>query len=147
MSDLLATLAAPGPTIIALTQPFWSAAASGRLVIQFCEDCTKHVFYPRAICPHCWSVSLVWRDASGFGRLKTFSEVHKPGHPAWLPAAPYTVGLVELAEGPTMTSFILRGKDDGLTIGDQLILTPTRIGGRMLPAFRKSGTRPVQQED
>lgn len=137
MNDILATLATPGPTIIALTEPFWAAAAQGRLLIQRCDACGNHVFYPRSQCPQCWDRRLSWREACGRGRLKSYSEVHKPGHPAWLPATPYTVGLVTLAEGPTMTSFIIRGIGDTVAVGDALILAPTLIGGRRLPAFRK----------
>ncbi|TPJ36996.1 zinc ribbon domain-containing protein [Mesorhizobium sp. B2-8-3] len=135
MSVDLNTLKTAGPTITALTKPFWDAAAEGRLTIQHCEDCGKAVFYPRPICPHCWGGRLVWKDASGRGRLKSFSEVHKPGHPGWLPAAPYVVGLVELAEGPTILSFILPGTRPR-QVGAMLRLAPTAIGGRVLPAFK-----------
>jgi acyl dehydratase/uncharacterized OB-fold protein len=132
--DLLKT---PGPTITALTAPFWQAASEGRLVIQCCQACGKAVFYVRPICPHCWGNRLAWREASGGGRLKSFSVVHKPGHPGWLPAAPYVVGLVELDEGPTMLSFIVAG-EDACAVGQSLVLAPTRIGGRLLPAFKPS---------
>ncbi|TPM24093.1 zinc ribbon domain-containing protein [Mesorhizobium sp. B2-3-5] len=135
MSVDLNALKTAGPTITALTAPFWNAAAEGRLTIQRCEDCGEAVFYPRPICPHCWSKRLVWQDASGKGRLKSFSEVHKPGHPGWLPAAPYVVGLIELAEGPTMLSFIQPGARPP-QVGDALLLAPTAIGGRVLPAFK-----------
>ncbi|WP_244483362.1 OB-fold domain-containing protein [Mesorhizobium sp. 1M-11] len=131
----LDTLNIAGPTITTLTAPFWDAASRGRLCIQRCEACDKAVFYPRPICPHCWSRRLVWRDASGKGRLKSFSLVHKPGHAGWVPAAPYLVGLVELDEGPTMLSFILTGAR-APEVGDPLLLAPTQIGGRMLPAFK-----------
>jgi hypothetical protein len=133
--DLLKT---PGPTITPLTAPFWEAAFEGRLIIQSCEECGKAVFYPRPICPHCWSDRLVWREASGRGRIKSFSIVSKPGHPGWLPAAPYVVGLVELEEGPTMLSFILAPADHACMVGEPLELAPTRIGGRLLPAFKSS---------
>ncbi|RAZ92590.1 hypothetical protein DPM33_01445 [Mesorhizobium hawassense] len=136
MSIDLNTLKTPGPTITALTKPFWDAAAEGRLTIQRCKDCSTAVFYPRPICPYCWSKRLAWHDASGKGRLKSFSEVHKPGNPGWLPAAPYVVGLVELAEGPTMLSFILPGTRS-LQVGAMLRLAPTAIGGRVLPAFKQ----------
>jgi uncharacterized protein len=132
--DLLQT---PPPTITALTMPFWKAAEEGRLVIQHCEACDQFVFYPRRICPHCWSNRLVWKPASGRGHLKSFSIVHKPGHPAWQPIAPYAVGLVELEEGPTMLSFIHVAPGGDLEIGAPLRLSPTRIGGRMLPAFKQ----------
>lgn len=133
--DLLRT---PAPTITALTAPFWKAAEEGRLSIQHCEECDVHVFYPRPICPHCWSDKLVWKDASGHATLKSFSVVHKPGHPGWLPIVPYTVGMVELEEGPTMLTFILRDAGDELDVGAAVHMVPTRIGGRNMPAFKQS---------
>jgi len=135
MSEL-ADLKVPGPTEIELTKPFWKAAAEGRLIFQRCENCTKAILYPREICPHCWSEKLAWDEASGLGRLKSFSRVHKPGHPGWAPVAPYVVGLVELDEGPTMLSHILPGGADP-AVGDRLELKPTNIGGRVLPAFQR----------
>lgn len=132
MTDL-ADLKIPGPTIIPLTEPFWKGATEGKLLIQRCRSCGKAIFYPREICPYCWSSDLSWEAASGRGRLKSFSVIHKPGHPGWSPVAPYAVGLVELAEGPTMLSHILI---DDPTVGMALVLAPTDIGGRILPAFK-----------
>ena len=82
------------------------------------------------------SSTFSWEEASGLGRLKSFSVVHKPGHPGWAPVAPYVVGLVELDEGPTMLSHILPGDKDPV-VGDRLELKPTNIGGRVLPAFQR----------
>lgn len=123
-----------GPISTELTAPFWQGAQEGRLTIQQCCDCGRHIFYPRNICPHCWSKSLIWQKASGQGWLKSYSRVHRPGHPGWMPVAPYVVGLVELDEGPTMLSFIVEAKEE-LTLGMPLRLAPTDIGGRRLPAF------------
>lgn len=64
------------------------------------------MFYPRGHYTRCWSDDLRWNDASGLGVVKSFSHVHKPGHPGWKPAAPYIVILVELDEGPTMLSLL-----------------------------------------
>ena len=130
----LSELKTPGPTVITLTLPFWQAAEAGKLLIQRCEDCREAIFYPRPICPSCWSPRLKWEEASGRGALRSYSVVHKPGHSGWLPAAPYVVGLVQLTEGPTMTSFILA--EGAPKVGDPLELEPTNIGGRVMPAFR-----------
>lgn len=132
----LAELKVPGPTQVVLTEPFWRAAEKGRLLIQRCGDCGKAVFYPRAICPYCWSDQLRWEQASGNATLKSFSQIWKPGHPGWTPAAPYFIGLVALWEGPTMLSHVL-SDDRGLSVGDLLTLQPTNIGGRVLPCFGK----------
>jgi uncharacterized protein len=129
----LSDINVPGPTAIALTEPFWAAAAEGRFILQHCGACQKHVFYPREICPHCWSADLQWVPASGRGRLKSFTVVHRPGHPGWMAVAPYTLGLVALAEGPTMLSHIL---GEAPQVGLPLAFAPTNIGGRVLPCFR-----------
>ncbi len=133
-SETYAGLEVPGPTTTALTEPFWEAAADGRLIIQKCRSCGHAVFYPRSHCPACWSADLSWIEASGNGRVKSFSHVHKPGHPGWIKAAPYTIILVQLAEGPTMLSHLV-GEAGDLSVGDPLRLRPTNIGGRILPCF------------
>ncbi len=131
--DLLET---PGPTITKVTAPFWEAAEKGQLMLQYCTVCANAVFYPRTICPVCWSHQLVWREASGHGILKSFSIIYRPSHPGWLPAVPYVVGLVELEEGPTMLNFIVTDPGYSCSVGDALHLMPIRIGGRILPAFK-----------
>ncbi|WP_338550927.1 Zn-ribbon domain-containing OB-fold protein [Roseovarius phycicola] len=135
MKTVLQELSVPGPTVTALTEPFWNAVKFGRLMIQHCAACHRAVFYPRTICPHCWADALTWTEATGQGRLKSYSEIWKPGHPGWIPATPYLVGLVELDEGPTMLSHILA---DGakVTVGDAVHFAPTQIGDQILPCFK-----------
>ena len=130
----LSDLTVPGPTATPLSEPFWAAAREGRLLIQRCGACNGAIFYPRGLCPHCWAEAPDWEEASGAGRLKSYSEVWKPGHPGWTRAAPYIVGLVELSEGPTLLSHIL-AKGRRVSVGDPLRFVPTNIGGRILPCF------------
>lgn len=131
----LADLKVPGPTVIPLTEQFWKAAEEGRLDIQHCGACGKHVFYPRPICPHCWADALTWVTVCGDARLISFSEICKPGHPGWIPVSPYIVGLAQLDEGPVMLSHILTN-DRIATVGDRLRFSPTRVGDRILPIFK-----------
>ena len=140
MTDL-SHLKVAGPIYEPLNMTFWEAAEQGELKIQHCAACGNHVFYPRPICPHCWADALEWVTASGKGRLKSFSEIWKPGHPGWVPAAPYLVGLVELDEGPTLLSHII-AKNNDVTVGDRLAIAPYNIGGRILPCFKKEGNEP-----
>ena len=144
MTSDFSSLSVPGPTRTALTAPFWAAAQEGRLTIQHCDDCRRAVFYPRALCPHCWSNRLRWRDATGRGHLKSFSVVHRPGHPAWSAMAPYTIGLVALEEGPTMLSHILVpfGR---LAVGMPLRVAMTRVGQEVLPFFGAADR--IEKED
>ena len=132
--EILAGLDVPGPTTTKLTNPFWEAAADGKLLIQGCGSCGHAFFYPRSHCPACWHDNLSWIEASGLGRLKSFSHIYKPGHPGWTAAAPYTVILVELDEGPTMLSHLV-GTGDEVAVGARLQLRPTKIGAHVLPCF------------
>ncbi|GLQ56207.1 Zn-ribbon domain-containing OB-fold protein [Devosia nitrariae] len=132
--DLLADLKVPGPTETALSGPFWEAAERGQLLVQHCSACNRSILYPRRICPHCWSVDLSWQVASGRATLRTWSSIVRPGHPAWEPAAPYTVALAELDEGPTLLTQ-LRAEPQGLSAGLPLRVVFMRVGGRTLPFF------------
>jgi len=128
-------LNAPAPIPTRISQPFWDAAAQHVLKLQRCAHCGEWIFYPRAHCPHCWSGRLLWDIASGSGRLKSFSVVYKPGHPAWQPAAPYALGIIALAEGPAMLSTLIAPDLDALHINLPVRARFVSIGAFTLPMF------------
>jgi uncharacterized OB-fold protein len=65
-----------------------------------CADCGDAYFYPRSICPLCFSRNTSWFQASGRGTLYAFSIVHRAPRPDI--TAPYVAAMVELEEGPRM---------------------------------------------
>lgn len=130
----LAELSTPAPIATALSRHFWRGLADGQLMLQRCGDCGRWVFYPREICPHCWSPNLAWLRASGQGRLATWSVIHRAGHPGWQPATPYVVGIVRLAEGPAMLSLIL-APVAALRAALPVRMAVTDVGGNQLPCF------------
>jgi uncharacterized protein len=83
------------------TAPFWEGTLLGELRIQRCTACGRHVFYPRAVCPHCMADSLEWVVATGRGTVHSFTEVHRTSE-EFRAEAPFAVGLIELAEGVRM---------------------------------------------
>ena len=135
MIEELEKLKVPGPLPTAFSRPFWEAAKAGRFVLQRCEGCSQWVFYPRSHCPHCWSTRLVWHDASGRGTVKTFSIVHKPGHSAWNAVAPYALGLIQLAEGPTMLSTLVEVDPGALRVGMPVQVRFVHVGDYDMPMF------------
>ena len=60
----LAPTPKPVPIVNPWARPFWDGAREGRLLIQRCRACGKHVFYPRVACPHCFADALDWVQAS-----------------------------------------------------------------------------------
>lgn len=108
-------LPAPAPTVNPDTEPFWSAAAEHRLVLPRCRDCATVIWYPRSLCPHCWSTDVEWFEAAGTGTIYSYS-VNRKGFGAYRDAAPYVLAYVELAEGPRVLTNVV-GDHEALHIG------------------------------
>ena len=112
------------------TQPFWDAAAEGKLLVKKCNACGEVHFYPRAHCPFCFSDNTAWQETSGNGTIYTYS-VMRRGTPV-----PYAIAYVTLAEGPTMMTNIVDCDLDGIKIGQKVrvVFKPTD-GGPPVPCF------------
>ena len=98
------------------TQPFWDAAAAGRLAIQRCRECKRHIFYPRSLCPHCGAANPEWVTAKGTGDIHAFTVVHR-APPEFADEAPYVVALIDLDEGVRMMSRLVGVEPKDVRIG------------------------------
>jgi uncharacterized OB-fold protein len=92
------------------TQPYWDGLNEGRLRLQRCADCGKVRHYPRPVCDACFSMNVAWMDASGNGRVHSWTVTHHAFHPGFKPELPYTLVTVDLDEGVRMQAQ-LRGLD------------------------------------
>ena len=82
------------------SQPWFGAAAEGRLLLQRCDHCRAYRFPLWGRCTQCWSTEWSWAESAGRGTLYTFGRMHRIYHPGFEAEVPYTVAVVELAEGP-----------------------------------------------
>ena len=88
------------------TTPFWTALGQGNLTTTQCVKCEKKAFPPKPICPHCWGNEVKWVDLSGVGTLYSKTTIHAA--PAvFKDEVPYSVGIVDLAEGLRLATRIL----------------------------------------
>jgi len=97
----------PLPVVNPWALPFWEGARDEKLVIQKCRDCGKFVFYPRIVCPHCFSQALEWEQVSGRGTVYSYTVVENNAPSYFQDEMPYVVALVRLAEGVQMMSNIV----------------------------------------
>jgi len=120
-------IAAPVPD--AESQPFWAAASEGRLLLKRCRACGEPHYYPRAICPFCFSADTEWIQASGDGVIYTYSVMRRG-------PAQYAIAYVTLAEGVTMMTNIVDCDVDRIRIGMRVRVTfrPSE-GGPPVPMF------------
>lgn len=93
------------------TQPYWDGCKRHELLLPRCLDCGRFHFYPRALCPHCWSRNLEWVKATGRGKLYSYVINHRPA-PGFEQDAPYVIAVVELDEGVRLMSNIVGVEPD-----------------------------------
>lgn len=117
------------------SKPFWEGLQNKELLIQQCGACGKNIFYPRSICPHCFSEEIQWRQSSGNGRIYSYTVVHQAFGP-YKKYVPYVVGIVELDEGVRMvTRFI--GNREQIEIDKKVTVSYKQIDNDfVLPYFQ-----------
>ena len=101
-SDMIAER--PLPEITELTEPFWTATKAKRLEIQRCDDCQTYRFPPEYGCAACSSTNYTWTEVSGRAELYTWTAVYPPLLPYFAERAPWPLAVVQLEEGPRMTT-------------------------------------------
>ncbi|MBX3025406.1 Zn-ribbon domain-containing OB-fold protein [bacterium] len=94
----------PIPAITPEMRPFFEGARRHELRVQRCRGCGALRFPARALCSACLSTDSEWIAVSGRGEIYSFNVMHQVYHPGFAAEVPYTVVLVQLAEGPRMIS-------------------------------------------
>lgn len=118
------------------SRTYWEGIAQGKLRIQRCTGCKRFVFYPRSLCPHCYSEKLEWVVASGKGTIYSYTVAHQ-AFGQFAGQAPYMVAIVELEEGVRMMSRIVGAPRERVEIGLPVRVSFESIGeGPLLPYFR-----------
>lgn len=127
---------------------FWAATAEGRFQLQRCERCDEMIFYPRVNCPACGATDLATTDASGRGTVFTYTIARRPTHPAFAEAGPYVIAIVELEEGPHVTTNIVECEPDDVAIGMPVeLMFGDVVDDIALPFFRPSATEAAQPQE
>jgi hypothetical protein len=122
--------AIPAPQATPEIQPFFDAAAQGRLLVKKCAACGELHHYPRALCPFCFSDRTEWIEASGRGTIYSYSVMRRV-------PVPYALAYVTLEEGVTMMTNIVDCDLDALRIGRavKVVFKPTEGGGPHVAMF------------
>lgn len=107
---------------------YFAALKSGKFVIQSCNQCGKHVFFPRVVCPHCGGISLAWVSPSGLGTV--YSTTYMPRKPEQ--GGEYNVSIIRLDEGVQMMSRV-----------DKVAPAEVAIGMRVRAAIRVEQDKPL----
>ncbi len=99
------------------SRPCWEAAKKHEWKLQRCKSCGVYIYYPRTLCPQDLSFDLEWVTVSGKGTVYSYTIAETPTHPAFAGDVPYTIAIVELAEGPHMTTNIVGCQPSEVKVG------------------------------
>jgi uncharacterized OB-fold protein len=102
-----------------VTEPFWAAARSHRLVCQRCSACGTHRMPPVPVCWVCHSFDSVWEELPGTGTVYTFTVVRHALARSVANSIPYVIAVVDLegAPGARLVGNIVESDVDVIHIG------------------------------
>ena len=109
--------------------PFSDAAEAGKFMIKRCTTCGEAHYFPRAICPFCFSDKTVWEESSGEATVYTYSLMRKS------PTGPYAIAYVTLKEGPSLQTNIVDCDLETVKIGQKVKVVWKPTDGAPLPFF------------
>lgn len=117
-------------------EPFWEGCKNKQLLIPKCHSCNQYYFYPRMLCPNCWSEDVTFEQVSGKGILYSYTRVFPKT------ANSYLVVLIELEEGVRLMSNLLVDENTPLKVGLPVVVSFTQIldSETVLPQFVLEGS-------
>ena len=128
----------PEPTLTDTNRPLIEGWKRGELMLQHCAACSHVIFFPRALCPHCWSTQLEWKKHSGSGRVVSSSRVYSHVTEPFVNESPVTLAQIELDDGGAMLARIVEVPQEAdIRTGTAVELVPMPQAARYtLPTFR-----------
>lgn len=119
---------------------FWDGCGHGRFLLQHCADSGHLQYPPGPVCRQCGSAIARWVESARSGTVQAFSLVRRAPTAEFKPMLPYMVGIVRLAEGPIVETWLQRGgrtpEIGEVSIGYAVTIEFQVINGKMVPVAR-----------
>ena len=97
-------------------ESFYKFVREGKLMAAKCDKCGTLLLPPRPMCTKCFSTDFKWVKLKGKGKLLSYTVIHiSPVQ--FQSMAPYTVGIVELEEGPRLPGMIRGVEPEKIRVG------------------------------
>jgi uncharacterized protein len=100
----------PQPNIDSDNAPFWEGLREHKFLLWTCAECGTR-YWPKSYCiKHAnapFAANMSWQPSSGKGKLFAMNRHHWAFHPGFKDEVPYIYALVEMDEGPLVSSTIV----------------------------------------
>lgn len=110
----------PLPNIDKDSEEFWAGLLRHELLLWTCDTCGAR-YWPKTYCVRHenepWAANLSWQPSSGLGTLFAYNVHHWAFHPGFADEVPYVYALVELDEGPLISSTIVGRQPQAADVG------------------------------
>lgn len=107
----------PLPIPTPISQPFWDGLREHKVRIQYSPSTKQWVFYPRSLAPGTLADDLEWREIAGTGTVYAFTIGRRPTAPPWDDSLPQLLAIVEVDEGPRLTTELVNVAPEAIKIG------------------------------
>jgi uncharacterized OB-fold protein len=135
--QVMSSYTKPLPVPSKWSQPFWDGANQHKLLLKMCTKCGKIDHPPYLYCTECWAEEHEWVEASGKGTLYALTTVMLGAPLEFTEDIPYTIAMVDLAEGPRMLTTIVDAKPEELELGMEVEVVFDDVTQEVaLPRFR-----------
>ena len=128
----------PLPRRTPTSAPYFDALREGRLRLQRCPR-DGFFFYPRSRCPECLGDDWAWEDVSGRGTVYSFTVDRVGLDPAQRSRIPLVIAIIELEEGPRLTSNVVGCTPEAVSVGLPVVATFEDLGSETLVHFQPAG--------
>jgi uncharacterized OB-fold protein len=91
-----------------------------------CKQCGKWFFPPRLVCDACGAREFETKVMQRTGTILTHTVIRVPPAP-FSDQAPYAVAVVEMDDGPRITTMVADYRDDELRVGQKVRLEFRKI--------------------
>ena len=131
----------PQPNIDADSQAFWDGLREHRFLLWRCKTCGAW-YWPKAFCRahdnEPFMGNLQWEEASGRGKIFAFNVHHWAFHPGFKDEVPYVYAVVEMDEGPVISSTLvdIEPKDVKVGLPVEIVYEDHPNEGFTIPKFK-----------
>jgi len=102
-------------------ESFYKFVSERKIMAAKCNKCGTLLLPPRPMCTKCLSTDFKWVKLKGKGKLLSYTVIHV-SPVQFQSMAPYTVGIVELEDGPHLPGMIRDVEPEKIRVDMDLVV-------------------------